>query len=44
VGELGEDGLPEPLQFEISAVLGVMLTPTGGFGWVIGDRVAGQPR
>lgn len=38
VGELGDDGLPEPLQFEISAGLRVMLIPTVGFGWVIGDR------
>ena len=38
VGELGDDGLPEPLQFEISLGLRVMLIPTRGFGWVIGDR------
>lgn len=38
VGELGDDGLPEPLQFEISVGLRVMLIPTRGFGWVIGDR------
>jgi uncharacterized protein len=38
VGELGDDGLPEPLQFEISTGLRVMLIPTRGFGWVIGDR------
>jgi len=38
VGELGDDGLPEPLQFEICTGLRVMLIPTGGFGWVIGDR------
>jgi uncharacterized protein len=38
VGELGDDGLPEPLQFEISSGLRVMLIPTRGFGWVIGDR------
>jgi predicted lactoylglutathione lyase len=38
VGELGDDGLPEPLQFEISVGLRVMLIPSGGFGWVIGDR------
>jgi uncharacterized protein len=38
VGELGDDGLPEPLQFEISAGLRVMLIPTRGFGWVIGGR------
>jgi predicted lactoylglutathione lyase len=37
-GESGDDGLPEPLQFEISAGLRVMLIPTRGFGWVIGDR------
>src|SRR5688500_2457588 len=38
VGELAHDGLPEPLQFEISTGLRVMLIPTRGFGWVIGDR------
>ena len=38
VGELGDDGLPEPLQFEISVGLRVMLIPSRGFGWVIGDR------
>ena len=36
--EVGDDGLPEPLQFEISAGLRVMLIPLRGFGWVIGDR------
>ena len=38
VGELDDDGLPEPLQFEISHGLRVMLIPTRGFGWVIGNR------
>jgi uncharacterized protein len=38
MGELGDDGVPEPLQFEISVGLRVMLIPAGGFGWVIGDR------
>ena len=38
VGEVGDDGLPEPLQFEISVGLRVMLIPLRGFGWVIGDR------
>jgi uncharacterized protein len=38
VGEPGDDGLPEPLQFQISGGLRVMLIPAGGFGWVIGDR------
>ena len=36
--ELAEDGLPEPLQFEVSVGLRVMLIPTVGFGWVIGGR------
>lgn len=36
--ELADDGLPEPLQFEICPALRVMLIPTGGFKWVIGDR------
>ena len=36
--ELEDDGLPEPLQFEISVGLRVMLIPARGFGWVIGDR------
>jgi predicted lactoylglutathione lyase len=38
VGETGDDGLPEPLQFEISVGLRVMLIPAVGFGWVIGRR------
>ncbi len=38
VGELADDGLPEPLQFVISDGLRVMLIPTVGFGWVIGGR------
>ena len=36
VGEPGDDGLPEPLQFEISVGLRVMLIPAVGFG--LGDR------
>jgi uncharacterized protein len=35
---LGDDGLPEPLQFEISVGLRVLLIPSRGFGWVIGGR------
>jgi uncharacterized protein len=38
VGELAEDGLPEPLQFILNDGVRLMLIPTGGFGWVIGDR------
>ena len=38
IGELAEDGLPEPLQFIVSKGLRLMLVPSVGFGWVIGDR------
>ncbi len=38
VGEPGDDGLPEPLQFEVGGGLRVMLIPAVGFGWVIGGR------
>jgi len=37
-GDPDDDGLPEPLQFQISGDLRVMLIPRGGFGWMIGDR------
>jgi predicted lactoylglutathione lyase len=37
-GELADDGVPEPLQLQISAGMRVMLIPTRGFGWVIGER------
>jgi predicted lactoylglutathione lyase len=36
--ELEKDGLPEPLQFEISAGMRIMLIPTVGFGWLLGGR------
>jgi predicted lactoylglutathione lyase len=38
VGERAADGLPEPLQFEVSVGLRVMLIPSVGFGWVVGGR------
>ncbi|MFD6563362.1 VOC family protein [Micromonospora profundi] len=38
VGELADDGLPEPLQFVVNDGLRLMLIPTGGFGWVIGPH------
>ncbi|WP_448612041.1 VOC family protein [Geodermatophilus sp. URMC 60] len=38
VGEPGDDGLPEPLQLDISVGLRVLLIPAVGFGWVIGRR------
>ncbi|MEU8152379.1 VOC family protein [Micromonospora sp. NPDC048986] len=36
VGELADDGIPEPLQFVVNDGLRLMLVPAGGFGWVIG--------
>lgn len=38
VGELADDGVPEPLQFVLHDGLRLMLIPTDGFGWVIGDH------
>ena len=38
IGEPADDGVPEPLQFVVNDGLRLMLIPTGGFGWVIGDR------
>lgn len=40
IGEPTEDGVPEPLQFRIDEKSTVMFIPTGGFGWVLGDRQA----
>jgi uncharacterized protein len=38
IGEPAEDGVPEPLQFALNDGVRLMLVPTGGFGWVIGDH------
>jgi predicted lactoylglutathione lyase len=38
IGEPADDGVPEPLQFALNDGARLMLIPTGGFGWVIGDR------
>ena len=43
VGELADDGLPEPLQFRLSASTHLMLIPRGGFGWVIGGHAVAEP-
>ncbi|WP_433009976.1 VOC family protein [Kribbella sp. CA-294648] len=43
IGELAEDGLPEPLQFVVNDGMRLMLIPTGGFGWVIGGRKVADP-
>ena len=37
-GEPADDGVPEPLLFALNDRTRLMLVPTGGFGWVIGDR------
>ena len=38
IGELADDGVPEPLLFALNDATRLMLVPTGGFGWVIGDE------
>lgn len=42
-GELGSDGIPEPLRFAVNEGLTLMLVPAKGFGWVIGDREVAEP-
>jgi predicted lactoylglutathione lyase len=37
-GEPADDGVPEPLQFDLNDGVRLMLVPTGGFGWVAGDH------
>ena len=43
VGEPADDGVVEPLLFVLNADTRLMLVPTGGFGWVIGDREVASP-
>lgn len=43
VGDLADDGVPEPLQFELNPGLRLMFIPTGGFGWVTGNRTTAEP-
>ena len=38
VGEPGDDGIAEPLQFPLNDGVRLMLIPSGGFGWVVGPR------
>lgn len=38
IGDLAEDGLPEPLQFVLNDGARLMLIPTGGFRGVISNR------
>jgi uncharacterized protein len=43
IGEVADDGVPEPLQFVLNDGVRLMLIPTVGFGWVVGGReVAGR--
>lgn len=39
LGELADDGVPEPLQFTFNDGVRVMFIPSGGFGWVTGNRM-----
>ena len=43
IGELGDDGVPEPLIFVLNDGTRLMLIPTGGFGWVVGDHPLATP-
>jgi predicted lactoylglutathione lyase len=38
IGEPTDDGVPEPLMFVVNAMTRLMLVPTVGFGWVVGDH------
>jgi uncharacterized protein len=42
-GEPADDGVPEPLMFVLNPMARLMLVPTGGFGWVIGNREVASP-
>lgn len=36
-GPIADDGVPEPLQFDVDGTH-LMFVPTGGFGWITGGR------
>ena len=38
MGDPAGDGVPEPLQLALNDGVLMMLVPTSGFGWVIGDH------
>ena len=42
-GELADDGVPEPLIFVLNDHARLMLVPTEGFDWVIGDHTVVAP-
>ncbi len=41
-GEMGSDGIPEPLQFDLNDGMRLMFIPRGGFGWVTGEHEIAQ--
>lgn len=43
LGEPADDGIPEPLMFALNDRTRLMLVPTGGFGWVVGDNEVAGP-
>jgi predicted lactoylglutathione lyase len=43
VGELADDGLPEPLQLRLGPDALLMLIPRGGFGWVTAPGPTAEP-
>ena len=42
-GPPADDGVPEPLQLRLAPSVSLILIPTGGFGWVIGDHDVAPP-
>jgi uncharacterized protein len=42
-GPVADDGVPEPLVFELSDAVQLMFVPTGGFGWVLDGRQVAEP-
>jgi hypothetical protein len=42
-GEPADDGVPEPLLLRLNAGAELMLIPTGGFGWGVGDHEVAAP-
>lgn len=43
VGDLADDGVPEPLTVVVNDGLHLMLIPTGGFGWTVAGRAVAEP-
>ena len=38
IGDLADDGIPEPLQFVLDDGVRIRPIPTGGFGWITGEH------